>query len=183
MKTVDLIDRALDEMPTIRLQLGGHKPGTGTCLMEAVSYISGENHTDHPKCTARALAELGIEINDSCANDRFRNEILKPIIPVLLNTSDREYRKFGNHYDSDHESKIQVFLNKRFKDEFDGAGYSCLGDLLYDIEVSSATPRTKARRRNKVLRTAAKILGEAACYAREQLGKDVDIPIAKSFLR
>src|SRR5947207_748898 len=68
----------------------------GTCVMEAVAFIAGDEHSDHPKCTAWSLSNMAIWINDTMDNTaegaKLRNKLLKPIIPELLNTSSKLQR-------------------------------------------------------------------------------------------
>ncbi len=54
----------------------------GVCLMEAVAWVTGEEHSDRPECACPALTELAILINDG-VNDRVRQELL-PAIPALV---------------------------------------------------------------------------------------------------
>lgn len=54
----------------------------GVCLMEAVAWVTGEEHSDHPECACPALTEFAIQINDG-VSDRVRQELL-PAIPALV---------------------------------------------------------------------------------------------------
>ncbi len=54
----------------------------GVCLMEAVAWVAGEPHSDHPKCACPVLTELGIEINDS-SSDGTRQDLIAAI-PALI---------------------------------------------------------------------------------------------------
>ena len=62
-------------------------PEDGTCLLEAVSWLSGETFTDHPACVGSVLAEYGRIVNDSMEDDATRNKYLIPLIPLLIGTS------------------------------------------------------------------------------------------------
>ncbi len=57
----------------------------GVCLMEAVAWIAGEEHSDHPKCACPVLTSLGIEINDS--TDDFGRQLLIQAIPALIGSA------------------------------------------------------------------------------------------------
>ena len=71
---------------TIVLRHGAHqRPEDGTCLLEAVAWIAGEPHSDHPDCVCPALAAFGRAWNDAL-DDEARNRILKPFIPRLVGT-------------------------------------------------------------------------------------------------
>lgn len=56
------------------------------CVMEAVAYIAGEEHTDAPKCACPYLTDLLIDWNDALATDKERNRLLKPLIPNIVGT-------------------------------------------------------------------------------------------------
>jgi hypothetical protein len=57
------------------------------CLMEAVSYITGERKIgDHPKCVQPIFIMWGTGLNDSVMNQDIRQKILKNTPPKLVNT-------------------------------------------------------------------------------------------------
>ena len=64
----------------------------GVCLMEAVAWVSGERHTDHPPCACPVLTNLGIEINDSL-NDTDRQRLI-PAIPALVGSNSGSRRTY-----------------------------------------------------------------------------------------
>lgn len=71
--------------PAFKLATGNHASfEDGACLMEAVAYIAGEPHSDHPKCTCPVLTRHGIRLNDRF-NDEER-QLLAPLIPRLVGT-------------------------------------------------------------------------------------------------
>ena len=44
-------NRELDRLDNVRLASGSHHSWRqGACLMEAVAYVAGEEHSDHPQC-------------------------------------------------------------------------------------------------------------------------------------
>lgn len=59
---------------TLELAHGKHRNrDDGVCLLEAVAWYAGEEHTDHPKCVSPYLGELGRALNDRLApEDRQR---------------------------------------------------------------------------------------------------------------
>ena len=70
----------------IVLKHGSHRtPDAGMCLLEAVAYIAGEPHSDHPDCVCPVLAAFGRAWNDAL-DDEARNRILKPFLPRLVGT-------------------------------------------------------------------------------------------------
>lgn len=198
MKTADLIDRAIRKLPKMKLDEGGHayaydytvgpeyrSGDRGTCLMEAVAYIAREEHSDHPRCTADVLSGFGITINDACPSDSFRNKILKPVIPVLLNTSSKKAREGGSATD-DHNRKVREYLLKLCKERLPLSRkplYISQKPAVYlDCVIGECDSVETPRKIYKILRIAADILKDAACYAREQLGPDVDAPVKPVYL-
>ena len=74
---------------TIFLEKGKHtSPEEGMCLLEAVSYIAGEDFTDRPKCVSPVLAEFGRILNDFLSDDA-RQQLI-PLIPKLIGTLNPE---------------------------------------------------------------------------------------------
>jgi hypothetical protein len=57
----------------------------GACAMEAVAYIAGEKHSDHPRCACPLITELAIWLNDNCCGDD-RQELLSDLISRLVGT-------------------------------------------------------------------------------------------------
>lgn len=56
----------------------------GMCLMELVAFLSGEEHSDNPKCASPVLSSYGRSINDSLGDER--RQALLPMASALLNT-------------------------------------------------------------------------------------------------
>ncbi len=77
------------DLEALTLAYGGHKSrDTGLCLMEAVAYFAGEDHTDHPQCACPVLTSYGITLNDKLPDDQ--RQRLKPLIPKLVGTRNPE---------------------------------------------------------------------------------------------
>ena len=71
----------------LRLASGGHSsPTAGLCLMEAVAYVRGIPHTDHPACVSPVLGAMGRSLNDTLPSD-IRQKLI-PLIPDLPGTVD-----------------------------------------------------------------------------------------------
>lgn len=69
------------------LKKGGHRYSTdGLCVMEAVVWVRGMTHTDHPNCVHPLLRDVCITINDRVLDDQLRTEILLPLVPQLVGT-------------------------------------------------------------------------------------------------
>src|SRR5690606_17045771 len=56
----------------------------GVCLLEAVAWFAGEEHSDHPWCVDVALAAYGRSLNDRLRDDE--RQLLRPLIPLLIGT-------------------------------------------------------------------------------------------------
>jgi hypothetical protein len=70
----------------LTLANGGHNsPDEGLCLLEAVAYVAGEPHTDHPACVSGVLGTFGRNLNDVLPDD-LRQQLV-PLIPDLPGTA------------------------------------------------------------------------------------------------
>lgn len=79
------------------LSAGPHNnPKDGACIMEMVSFMSGDEWTDTPKCTDLFLAYLAQKVNDNMTNDS-RHLILSQF-DRLFNTAlpESESRAWNN---------------------------------------------------------------------------------------
>lgn len=78
MTTIDL-----DELV---LEYGAHSNHEdGVCLMEAVAWVAGEEHSGSPECACPILSAYGRTLNDRMP-DGERNRFLKQLIPLLVGT-------------------------------------------------------------------------------------------------
>lgn len=85
----------MHERHDIRLTAGQHNgPGDGLCLMEAVALFVGERHGDWPACVCPVLIEFGRVLNDAMP-DRWRTDLLLPLVPVLVGTRDPQSDSCG----------------------------------------------------------------------------------------
>jgi hypothetical protein len=81
MSTIDA-----SKLDGLTLAKGGHEsPDDGLCLMEAVAYVRGVEHTDHPACVSPVLGAFGRNLNDVLPDDLRQNLI--PLIPDLPGTA------------------------------------------------------------------------------------------------
>ena len=70
----------------IELKKGAHtNPRAGMCIMEAVAWWFGEDHTDYPECVSHVLREYCMNLNDRMPNDV--RQRLVPYIPRLAGTA------------------------------------------------------------------------------------------------
>lgn len=74
----------------IKLSRGSHETAEeGVCFMEAIAFIAGEPHSDHPKCASPVLTSFGIMLNDTLPAD-LRNKYLLPMVGQVAGTVDPE---------------------------------------------------------------------------------------------
>src|SRR5579859_2765923 len=72
---------------TFTFGTGQHKTRKqGMCVMEAVAYIAGEKHSDHPKCACPILSTFLRIWNDTIKNDDRRRELLGQFVFRLPGT-------------------------------------------------------------------------------------------------
>ena len=69
----------------ITLHSGKHEAGQELCFMEAVAFIAGEDHSDHPACVCRVLGIFARRWNDYLkTKDRQK---MKPYIRLVIGTA------------------------------------------------------------------------------------------------
>jgi hypothetical protein len=71
-------------LETLVVEKGSHEGEDGFCVMEAVAYVAGEEHTDTPKCASEVIGSFLRSWNDSL-NDKDR-QLLKPYVLKLVGT-------------------------------------------------------------------------------------------------
>lgn len=75
-------------LDTITLSHGGHaSPDAGMCAMEAVAYIAGEPHSDHPACVSPVIAAALRRWNDNLPDNATRDRLIKPLLPHVIGTA------------------------------------------------------------------------------------------------
>lgn len=71
----------------ITISHGSHpNRGDELCVMEAVAYVAGEPHGDHPACACPVITKFLINWNDDLPTDADRERLLKPLVPLLVGT-------------------------------------------------------------------------------------------------
>ena len=76
----------LARIAKIPLSFGSHKSiKDGACIMEAVSFIAGEEWSDSPECASPVISAFLRSWNDSLDGER-RDTLLRPLIPKLIGT-------------------------------------------------------------------------------------------------
>lgn len=76
--------RRLDNIPA--LSRGSHHSiDEGACLLEAVSWVSGEPWSDHPSCASPILGAFGRTLNDILPDGKRQH--LMPLVPLIVGTA------------------------------------------------------------------------------------------------
>ena len=71
---------------TLTLAHGSHdSPTDGLCVMEAVAYFRGIEHTDHPACVSPAIGAFLRTWNDNLADEP--RQLLKPYVFKVVGTA------------------------------------------------------------------------------------------------
>jgi hypothetical protein len=66
----------------IKLLAGSHSnPQNGSCVMEVVSYIAGEEYSDHPECACPLITTFAIAVNDRM-DDAARQRLLPFVLRI-----------------------------------------------------------------------------------------------------
>ena len=69
----------------ITLSTGGHHSAvSGMCVMEAVSYIAGEQFSAYPECACPIITAFMISFNDTLFDNAARDRWIKPLIPAIV---------------------------------------------------------------------------------------------------
>ncbi len=73
---------------TITLAAGGHADrSNGLCVMEVAAWMAGEPHSDHPQCVGEVIGAFMRSWNDAISTTAKRDALLKPLLPLILNTA------------------------------------------------------------------------------------------------
>ena len=75
------------DLKTFTFSRGSHsRRDEGMCIMEAVAYVAGEAHSDHPECACPVLTAFLINWNDSLKSDEERHRLLSQYVFRLPGT-------------------------------------------------------------------------------------------------
>ncbi len=99
----------------------------GVCALEAVAWIAGEPHSDHPKCACPVLSDFLRKWNDDLPNDADRN-------PLCLNWTNLQLiARIANDENSDNWPGTKIVL-------YDDPNVSFGGKIVGGIRVRA--PKT-----------------------------------------
>jgi hypothetical protein len=68
------------------LQAGSHPANDGMCVMEAVAFVAGEPHSDHPVCASEVVGAFLRSWNDALPDDESRTRLLRPLVARLVDS-------------------------------------------------------------------------------------------------
>ncbi len=141
-----------------KLDRGGHAgPDKGMCVMEAVSYVAGEQWSDRPDCVCQIVGAFMRAWNDALP-DELRTEIMLPLIPKITGSvvsRDAQVRRAYALADS----AARIFAPAALR----AAGINGWPEQLEALpEITDATSAAHAR---EALLAAAYAAADAAAYA------------------
>lgn len=135
-------------LPGGELDVSSHDVGydgtpEGVCLMEAVAWVAGEEHSDHPSCACPVLTDIGIDINDS--TDNAGRQRLIPAIPALIRSKTGSKRTYFKRAKFAAERALQETLRQMDFKALRAATDDTVRLLVLDmLESVAGRPLTKA---------------------------------------
>ena len=142
-----------EQLEKITLGGGGHSSAvSGMCIMEAVSYIAGEQFSAYPECACPIITAFMITFNDSLPDNAARDRWVKPLIPALAGS--RVFQADGME-DADVLVRRSLIAGD--------AALRCFIPLTLDIAAESFSHTTSLHWEND---SAAKIATERAAWLR-----------------
>ena len=143
----------------LTLKKGSHPdPDAGLCLMEAVAYVRGIEHTDHPACVAPLLGEMGRSLNDALPDD-LRQQLVD-LIPVLPGTA-------GDGHDETRSYMALDWLIRVHLPAWLDLSPSCRADAAKVRDLGRIVDRASAERAGPVVRQAQVTAAAARDAARD----------------
>ena len=87
---MNIIKERLDKIANIPLTEGSHSPDSQFCVMEAVAFVAGEKWSDAPECACPVIGAFLRAWNDALPSDAERDRLLKPLIPRIVGTKNKD---------------------------------------------------------------------------------------------
>ena len=151
-----------DRMAAITLKQGAHNgPDDGMCLMEAVSFLTGEEFSDNPKCVSPVLGTFGRRLNDVLPNDR--RQTLLALIPSLPGTA-------GDGFDEARSYMALDWLIRTYLPTWLELSPACREDAARVRELGRIVDMVSAERAGPVVRQAQSTAAAAGDAARAAAG-------------
>ena len=178
MSTPLLIADRLGWLEETSFESGSHNSiRDGCCVMEAVAYVAGEPHSDHPQCTCPIITAFMIGWNDNLPSNQDRDRLLKPLVPLIVGTrsnSEVEQRRGFLCVDWFIRTFVPAWLQlipslqihaetlRKYPEITDVAALLAVKPVLADIAKSSAAARDAARDAWDALKPTVEKLQESA---------------------
>ena len=89
MSKATVIAERLEKISGLSLKAGAHSPDSTFCVMEAVAFVAGEPWSDHPECACPVISAFLRTWSDALQTDADRDHLLKPLIPRLVGTRNK----------------------------------------------------------------------------------------------
>lgn len=121
----------IEKLEKIRLESGSHEMRErGVCAMEAVAWIAGEPHSDHPQCACPVIAAFVRRLNDQLKDDE--RQRLKRYIPQLIGSrSTPEVEMMRAYAAADHAVRVLLpMVMRRIKLEAEAASLALLQPVV-----------------------------------------------------
>ena len=74
----------LDDRLVLRSGSHSTRAADALCVMEAVAWVAGEPHSDHPACACPVIGAFLRSWNDNLPDDETRTRLLAPLIPRIV---------------------------------------------------------------------------------------------------
>lgn len=90
-----MTDKRLQQLfPAVELGVGDHDtPAHGMCIMELITWLSGELHSDRPLSVCPVLRGFAMALNDGISSPKLRSDLLLPLLPLLIGSRDERLMK------------------------------------------------------------------------------------------
>jgi len=85
-----IIAERWEKLQELSLKVGAHSPDSTFCVMEAVAFVAGEKWSDAPECACPVISAFLRSWNDSLRTDADRDRLLKPLIPKIIGTRNKD---------------------------------------------------------------------------------------------
>jgi hypothetical protein len=154
------------DLNTLTLLRGAHPANDGMCIMEAVAFVAGEPHSDHPACASRVISAFLRRWNDAM-NDEDRQQ-LKPLIRELVGSRGTTQQEVKRAYlATDWACRVSAPTWLRLaKQESHALACEALSPVVDAASARAAREvLTKARAADAAAGAAAADAADAAAYA------------------
>ena len=169
MTTIEIDPTRMEKLQELAIQSGSHEEFShGVCAMEAVAWLAGEQHSDHPECACPVISAFMRRWNDRLPSDDDRNLHLRPLLPLLVgsrSTKAIERRRGWMATDWSVRTQTPILLRRAGLEEH-AAKLELLPEVTDDTVASVRTTMAEARSAAWAQRSATWPAGSPTAYAR-----------------